>query len=206
MGPENHKKVEKYITTIRRCRKVSGIFIIGDMNFPKTNWEDLVSTDPTEQLFLNTFGNLSLEQLVDVPTHAKGNILDYLITDSAHLVKNLTVEPHRPICGSDHHPIKFDLSLNTLRTKPIKRTIYNFKHADWDSLNSEFLNTNWEIILTNGNVENKWKNLSQHSLKFVTNIYLKLKYLMGFNLPGMTLKYLNSIEKRRECMLNIKIW
>ena len=57
------------------------------MNLSRVNWDDFVSTDPTEQLFLNTFGNLSLEQLIDAPTHVKGNILDYLITDTAHLVK-----------------------------------------------------------------------------------------------------------------------
>ena len=157
LGSENHSRIEKYITAIRRRRKVSGIFIIGDMNFPKVNWETFVSTEPTEQLFLNTFGNLALEQLVDTPTHIKGNILDYLITDNAHLVNNLTVDPSHPICGSDHHSIKFDLSLNTLRKKPAKRTIYNFKHADWDSLNSEFLNINWELILAYDNIEYSWK-------------------------------------------------
>ena len=153
------------------------------MNFPKTHWEDLVSTDPTEQLFLNTFGNLSLEQLVDVPTHVKGNILDYLITDSVHLVKNLTVEPYHPICGSDHHLIKFDLSLNTLRRKAIKRTIYNFKHADWDSLNSEFLNTNWEIILSNGNVENSWKKFKSTFFEICNKHIPKIKISNGFKPP-----------------------
>ena len=82
------------------------------MNLPKVNWADLVSTDPTEQLFLNTFGNLSLEQLVDVPTHIKGNILDYLITDSdnahctVHTLLTITL-----LIIETQYAIKFNLSL-----------------------------------------------------------------------------------------------
>ena len=54
LGVENHSAVENYITKIRRRRNVNGIVIVGDMNFPKVNWIDFVSKDPTEQLFLNT--------------------------------------------------------------------------------------------------------------------------------------------------------
>ena len=112
LGDENHSAVEKYLTNIRRRRNVSGIVLVGDMNFPKVNWTDFVSTDPTEQLFLDTFGNLSLEQLVDTSTHIKGNILDYVIADIAHRVKNLSIEYDNLICGSDHYHIKLNLSLN----------------------------------------------------------------------------------------------
>ena len=183
MGSENHSKIEKYITTIRRRRKVSGIFIIGDMNFPKVNWGDFVSTDPTEQLFLNTFGNLSLEQLVEAPTHIKGNILDYLITDSVHLVKKLIVDPCHPICVSDHHVIKFDLSLNVLRQKPVKRTIYNFKKANWDSLNSEFININWETLLAYDNIEISWNKFKSIFFEICNKHIPKMKISNDFKPP-----------------------
>ena len=81
LGADNHNAVQKYLTTIRRRRKVKGIFLIGDLNFPKADWLNLISTDPTEQLFIDTFNNLSLEQIIENPTHNKGNILDILATD-----------------------------------------------------------------------------------------------------------------------------
>ena len=62
LGSDNHKLVEKYLTTIRRRRNVKGIFLIGDLNFPKADWQNLISTDSTEQLFIDTFNNMSLEQ------------------------------------------------------------------------------------------------------------------------------------------------
>ena len=153
LGAQNHSAVESYLTKIRRCRNVTGIVIIGDMNFPKANWADFVSTDPTEQLFLNTFGNLSLEQLVDTPTQSKGNTLDYIITDIAHLIKNVSVDSNKLICGSDHYLIKFNISLNKMKMKPVKRSIYNFKRANWDDLNSNFSNINWHGLLACNNIE-----------------------------------------------------
>ena len=174
------------------------------MNLPKVNWENLVSTDPIEQLFLDTFGNLALEQLVDTPTHLKGNILDYLITDSAHLVKNLTVNSYHPICGSDHYSIKFNLSLNTLRQKPAKRTIYNFKHADWDSLNHEFLNTNWEIILAYNNIENSWKKFKSIFFKICNKHIPKMKISNEFKPPWYDSEIFELDRKKSACMLSIK--
>ena len=115
LGAQNFSAVENYITKIRRRRKVTGIVIVGDMNFPNVNWTDFVTTDPTEQLFLNMFGNLSLEQMIDTPTHIKSNILDYLITYIAHLVKNFSVNSNNLICGSDHYPIRFNRLLNIIK-------------------------------------------------------------------------------------------
>ena len=47
LGDDNHKLVEKYLTTIRRRRNVKAIFLIGDLNFPKADWQNLISTDST---------------------------------------------------------------------------------------------------------------------------------------------------------------
>ena len=165
LGAENHSRVEKYITKIRQRRNVTGIFIIGDMNFPKVNWADFVSMEPTEQLFLNTFGNLSLEQLVDKPTHIKGNILDYVITDKADLITNLSVDSQNLICGSDHYLIKFNLSLNKVKKKPAKRSIYNFKNAHWDDMNYDFSSVNWHSLLASNNIE---ESLTKFKTKFFT--------------------------------------
>ena len=91
LGVANHNLVEKYLTTIRRCRNVKAIFLIGDLNLPNADWQNLVSSDLTEQSFIDTFNNLSLEQLIEIPTHIKGNVLDIFATDSPQRISNLTV-------------------------------------------------------------------------------------------------------------------
>ena len=45
------------------------------------------------------------------------------------------------------------MSLKTLKNKPAKRSIYNFKRANWDDLNSEFNNVNWYSLLAVNNIE-----------------------------------------------------
>ena len=107
----------------------------------------MISTDQTEQLFIDTFNNLSLEQLIEHPTHKKGNILDILVTDCPNRVTNLTVVSDRHICSSDHFPLEFKVSLNAPRTKPIKRSIYNFTKANLAAINSDFSKVNWNHVL-----------------------------------------------------------
>ena len=156
LGVANHNLVEKYLTTIRRCRNVKAIFLIGDLNLPNADWQNLVSSDLTEQSFIDTFNNLSLEQLIEIPTHIKGNVLDIFATDSPQRISNLTVISDIPICSSDHLPIEFKLTLNALRKKTIKRSIYNFKKANWKAVKSDFSNINWYHFLNSDNIENAW--------------------------------------------------
>ena len=73
------------------------LFVVGDINVHFDN--------PS----LNTvLGNLSLEQLVNVPTHRRGHTLDWLITNRATDVLGLTVAD---MLLSDHFVISFNLLL-----------------------------------------------------------------------------------------------
>ena len=82
------------------------------------------------QSFIESFNNLSLEQLIENPTNKKGNILDILATDCPQRISNLVVLSNRQICSSDHFPIEFKISLHALRNKTIKHSIYSFKKAN----------------------------------------------------------------------------
>ena len=77
---ENHNRVSQYLYNLRRRRKVDEMLIIGDMNFPTVDWDTMTTNNRVEQLFLDTFNNLAVSQLINSTTHAKGNILDYILT------------------------------------------------------------------------------------------------------------------------------
>ena len=177
LGPDNHSRIDQHLKAIRRRRNVQEIILIGDLNLPNVNWENFTSSNPVEQLFLDTFGNLSLEQLVTVSTHRKGNILDLILSDKAQHINHLTVDSEHSICSSDHYPILFNLTLNAPRKKPIKRTIYNFKQANWLSLNSDLLSTDWENLLTCNDMETAW-----HRFKS------KFSHLCDIHIPKITIK------------------
>ena len=84
------------------------LFEAGDLNvhFDKTS-------DPTTSALNVVFDNLSLHQLVNIPTHWRGHTLDWLITNHATDVFDLTVVD---MLLSDHFVISFDLLLS----KPLR--------------------------------------------------------------------------------------
>ena len=205
LGADNHTLVEKYLTTIRRRRNVKGIFLIGDLNFPKADWSNLISTDSTEQLFIDTFNNLSLDQMIDHPTHNKGNVLDILATDSPQRISNLIVISDRTICSSDHFPIEFKLSLNALRKKPIKRSVYNFKKANWEAMDTDFSNVNWYHFLNSDNIETACKKFKSKFFEVCNKHIPKIKISNEFKPPWYDSEvFVLNRKKNRSHMLHKK--
>ena len=177
LGTENHDKIKQYINSIRRRRGVQQLILIGDFNLPSVDWDQGLSPNTTEQLFVDTFNDLSLEQLINVPTHIKGNILDLVLSDKSDNISGLTVRSDGAICGSDHSAITFGLEINAKKKKAVKRRIYNFKHANWDAINLTFNSTNWRELLENcPNVESAWDSFK-----------IKLFDICNTNIPKITI-------------------
>ena len=86
--------------------KFSPLLIMGDFNLPDINWNTLSSTSQLSNVFCDLVFKLNLSQLVDMPTHNQGNILDLIFTNDEELFHAITVHPHEafPLC-SDHYPI-----------------------------------------------------------------------------------------------------
>ena len=79
------------------------LFVEGDLHVYFDN-----PSDPRTAALNVVLGNLSLEQLVNVSTHRRGHTLDWLITNRATDVLNLTVAD---MLLSDPFIISFDLLL-----------------------------------------------------------------------------------------------
>ena len=54
--------------------------MIGDFNMPHVNWSTH-SCESKFQNFLDALDENSLDQIIDFPTHVRGNVLDLLLTD-----------------------------------------------------------------------------------------------------------------------------
>ena len=185
LGPSNHSHIDNYLKTIKRKRKVNSIYLVGDMNLAQASWDTLSSSDPVEQCFINTFCELGLEQLIDHPTHSKGNILDVVLSTEPHKIENLAIfnDLSLLLCNSDHYLIKFDIKYKARRKKSTKRTIYNFKRANWDSLNRDLRSTHWDSLLGNCDVDSAWLNFKNH-FKMLANTHIpKIKVKSEFQPP-----------------------
>ena len=95
--------------------------------------------------------------MIQSPTHIKGNILDLLLTDNSSFIDNVKVNNDWNLCKSDHYPITFHVKFRAMRKKVVKREIYNFKRADWNSINNELKQLNWNRFLSfNDDIEFSW--------------------------------------------------
>jgi len=64
---------------------------VGDFNYPDISWTDLVGDTTCSNLFCELVFDSNLTQLVDVPTHVRGNILDLVLTNEVDAIKVLKV-------------------------------------------------------------------------------------------------------------------
>ena len=98
------------------------LFVVGDLNVHFDN-----PSDPCTAALNAVLGSLSLEQLVNVPTHRCGHTLDWLITNCATDVLDLTAAN---MLLSDHFVISFNLLLRKPGRVTKKVTSRNIKSVD----------------------------------------------------------------------------
>ena len=143
LGDLNHSELNNHFREIARNNKIRAHFILGDFNLDTVNWDNHTSINRIQTKFLDTFNNLGLSQQIFQPTHIKGNILDILLTDKPDLLSDVRILGRDEILKSDHFAILCSINVRFKRLKCKKRKIYNFKKADWDSLNNELRRVNW---------------------------------------------------------------
>jgi endonuclease/exonuclease/phosphatase family metal-dependent hydrolase len=101
--------------------------IIGDFNLPGIDWKNEQARDAKGKLLLETAVEEGLQQLVDFPTHTKGNTLDLLLTNCPDKV--IKVSDSGRLGRSDHCMLKVvldfepnlqrELSASTTGARPI---------------------------------------------------------------------------------------
>ena len=109
------------------------LFVVGDLNVHFDN-----PSDPCTAALNAVLGNLSLEQLVNVPTHRRGHTLDWLITNRETDVLDLTVAD---MLLSDYFVISFDLLLRKPGRVALKKvTSRNIRSVDMYAFRTDLLN------------------------------------------------------------------
>ena len=102
--PGSHKLtnamfLEQFTDLLESYVACDRLFVVGDLNVHFDN-----PSDPCTAALNAVLANLSLEQLVNVPTHRRGHTLDWLITNRATDVLDLTIAD---MLLSDHFIISF---------------------------------------------------------------------------------------------------
>ena len=64
LGMKNRSEIHDFLRKIRIKKNISNLIITGDLNLSSVNWPENMSSDKTEQSFIDTFSNFGLEQLI----------------------------------------------------------------------------------------------------------------------------------------------
>ena len=177
LGIDNYRNISDIIRRLLRKKRVKKFFLIGDFNLNKANWLLNTSTNSIEQAFLDEFVQAGLIQLINESTHIKGKILDILLTNSEQFINDITISNTKGLCKADHYTIKFKINLKVGRKKAAKIKAYNFKRANWDILNRDLSNVDWDSIINNRNPDDTWMNFKN-----------TLTQLMDLHIPKITIK------------------
>lgn len=99
----------------------------------------------------------ALQQMVTFPTRENGNvqsILDCVITDSPDLIDSLSPLPPLSFTKGnaatpnycDHNMIFFKFHKSAIVNETVFKETYNFKRADYESINNKLSSINWNVL------------------------------------------------------------
>ena len=130
--------------------------ILGDFNLPDINWSSLSGTSSFSKQFCDFIFDSKLTQLVESPTHTKGNILDIVLTKT-NIVHDVYVDMSDYSITSDHHIVTFKMDLSVQRyRKHTSRYVFDYKNADMNNFLSYMLDCDFSGCLQSDNIEFIW--------------------------------------------------
>jgi len=111
---------------------------------------------PASYQFCDLVFQSSLSQLVSVPTHNQGNILDLVLTNIEDNISELQVHSV-PLLTSDHLNITFSLSICVMMSaKPTTYFIFNYMVGDYQGLHDFLYGSNFTPCYASDDVEYIW--------------------------------------------------
>ncbi len=118
---------------------------------------------------------------MDGPTHIAGNKLDLVLCNCPDVIDDINVRSSEE-CGfpTDHFIIDFNINLDFRRTKPVKRTVYDFRNADFVGLNDALSSMVFDVNNTS-DIDELWSSWRDSFLTAVKD-----------HIPTRTIKDTNS--------------
>ena len=174
--------------------------LIGDFNLPGINWTN-GTCDRKSSPFFETFANKGLEQMIDFPTHVKGNTLDLLLTNDPENI--ISVESLGNLGNSDHCIIEVEM-LYKAKVSENETLFPDWQNCDTEGLQKHFDNVNWNNCLSGKDVESQWLCFKQIINEGVDKYVPKKKRSRQNNCVWMDKKVKNLINYKKRLFKLVK--
>ena len=167
--------------------------LVGDFNIPDINWELGTSGGRTRHL-LEAAEESMMEQLVDFPTHTRGNTLDLILTNIPERFSDITDIGR--LGHSDHVMVMARVEVGLLTTKQNKEQL-DWARADWDRMREEVAGVVWEREMEGLETEEAWELLKEKVQLAVKNA-VPTKRRRNPNRPAwLTQNILRAIRRKK---------
>jgi Reverse transcriptase (RNA-dependent DNA polymerase)/Endonuclease-reverse transcriptase len=185
---ESYHNLADFIRTTKGNR-----MLIGDFNLPGIDWENGRAQGAGLNDILDACDDNFLEQLVDFPTHVRGNCLDLLLTNVPEKVTEIRSVGR---LGSSDHDMLL-LSINVGRKQEEQPgLVRNWWKADWGAMRADLAAATWEG-LDSMNADAAWAELKAKIDETVTrNVPLKPRGTGG-KPPWLTRDIMREVRKKR---------
>jgi hypothetical protein len=151
-------------------KEYSQIHVFGDFNYPDVDW---ATNFPNENItdkssnFCDVVNENFLTQLNKLASRKNNsNILDLVLTNIPDKISNIDLSSVS--FKTDHKLLNFTIYTKIIRQKPIKRTVFNFKKANFDNIRDDILNTDFGLVDDKGDVDADWRTWLDSIMKITT--------------------------------------
>ncbi|VDI50077.1 Hypothetical predicted protein [Mytilus galloprovincialis] len=176
--------------------------ILGDFNDRCVSWFDSHSHSELGLTLFNLAHRYGLSQLIDEPTRytdSNATLLDLIFTDNERCVSDFGVSP--PLLNLDHCIIFCKLSLKVSKSRAFQRRVWDYKSADFNSLNTALLNapfdSAYEIFDDVNDIASYTSDLITSACsEFIPNKIVTIRHR---DKPWMSNEVRRAIRKRDRC-------
>lgn len=168
--------------------------LVGDFNMPDIEWETWTGTKKTAG-FLDAVEDALLEQLVDFPTHIKGNCLDLVLTNIPERI--FEIKEAGRLGSSDHEMICFTIGMQN-GPKREERSGLNWKKADWTNMKTDLARIDWGPSLQDMSAQDMWIFFKSKVEETVRKHVPARKLRKGGRAAWMTKEIMAAVRKKKK--------
>jgi hypothetical protein len=174
--------------------------MIGDFNMPGVDWATGYCR-ANERQVVEAMEDKFMAQMVDFPTHIKGNILDLVVTNMPERI--LEVREEGRLGKSDHSILVVEVSVGKGEEKR-DEVRYDWRGADWYKMNSLLRERTWQQEIREADTERAWEIFAK-KIQDATEKCVPVRRRRNVNRPPwMSQEILRAIRKRKRMWAKVK--
>jgi hypothetical protein len=146
--------MEGLVNLIKSTKK--NTVLIGDFNLPDINWVTGESSRRATN-FVEAVEEAMMVQLVEFPTHIKGNCLDLVLTNMPERI--MEVREAGRLGSSDH--VMMEILVKTGVYNGATKRVNNWRKADWQGMRSNLSKVDWHRELCGKRADRMWETFKR---------------------------------------------